>query len=367
MNRRQRQQRHQRRREHPQSVDRPRLVISQDHYPKVKNGHIVPCVYQRSFAIDEAVAVHVPGKEKCIPLNIAKVGTRPRFYRRKRPDGTPIDDFETTLAAVESRVAPMLRDVVAGAPLTFERKGGLTQFLALQMLRGPVFVARHHVIVDQFLPQVLSMEHVKPALIALTGGDMELARERVVEAFRNPTERLKRMVTISMKVSAVLGSMRWRLVRFADPVVAYSDQPVVVWPLAVEAYRTLPTEPNFGPLEALEVQVPLSPHLVLLMTWDDEDDELDPVDVPAPYAAETNALVIAQADKQWMHQLGPEPPVALGTVRPLSRAFSDGYTAETARVSRRRAQTARYLHRVRNREYLNDFEVVTIRRNSRAA
>ena len=261
----------------------------------------------------------------------------------------------------------MLRDVVAGAPLTFERKGGLTQFLALQMLRGPVFVARHHDNVDQFLPQELTMEHVKPALIALTGGDMELARERVVEAFRNPTERLKRMVPISMKVSAVLGSMRWRLVRFADPVVAYSDQPVVVWPLAVEAYRTLPTEPNFGPLEALEVQVPLSPHLVLLMTWDDEDDELDPVDVPAPYAAETNALVIAQADKQWMHQLGPEPPVALGTVRPLSRAFSDGSTAETARVSRRRAQTARYLHRVRNREYLNDFEVVTIRRNSRAA
>jgi hypothetical protein len=362
VNRKHRKQRLLRRREHPQSVDRPRLVISRGRYNEVKDGHVVPCVFQRSFAIEETVAVHVRGKEECIPLNIQGVATRKRFYRRTRPDGTHIDDFETVLGEVESRIAPVLRDITSGGSLTLEYKGGLMQFLALQMLRGPVFVDRHNVNVDRFLPKELTMDDVKPGLLAETGDDMELARERVVELFQSSTHRLMTMATSALKVSAVLGSMRWQLLRFEDPVLAYSDQPVVVWPLGIDAFRTLPSEPNFGPLESLEVRVPLSPHLLLLMTWADDEDVVEPLDASLAYAAETNALVIAQADRQWMHQLGLEPPVAVGMIRPLSRAFEHRYATETARTSRRRAQTARYLHRVRNRRFLNDIEVVTATR-----
>jgi Protein of unknown function (DUF4238) len=68
----------------------------------------VPVAYQRSFAVDEKVAVHVPGRADCVQLHIENAGTRSRFYRRTRPDGTEIDDIEAMLSEVESIAAPVL-------------------------------------------------------------------------------------------------------------------------------------------------------------------------------------------------------------------------------------------------------------------
>jgi Protein of unknown function (DUF4238) len=236
----------------------------------------------------------------------------------------------------------------------------LTQFLAVQMLRGPAFFSEHHRNIDLFVPKTLTRADVKPALLEETGGDLELARARVVELFRDPTQRLMSMTTIALKAAAVLGSMRWQLLRFDEPLLAYSDQPVVVWPLGVTEFRTPPGDPCFGPLESLEIHVPLSPHLLLLMTWADKPDIPDPVDADAIFAGEANALTIAQADKQWMHKLGSEPPVARGVIRPLSRAFEIQYSSDAVRASGRRATTARYLHRIRKKRFINDIEVVSI-------
>ena len=360
MNRRHRKRRHQRRKTHGRAPDRPRLVLSHESYPEVKQGHIVPVTYQRNFAVDEKVAVHVPGRTHHVELRIENAGTRSRFYRRPRPNGTELDDIEATLAYVESKSAATLAKVGAGESLAEAHNEVLTQFLAVQMLRGPAFFAQQHENVERFVPKTLTEADVKPAMLHQTGGDMQLARQKVVELFRHPTQQLMRMTTVSLKIAAVLGSMRWQLLQFDDPLVAYSDQPVVVWPLGTDVFSAPPAEPRFGPLEALEVQVPLSPHLVLLMTWVDQPDLQEPVDAPAPYAAETNALVIAQADKQWMHRLGAEPPIADGRVRPLSRAFETDYTADTVRASRRRAMTAKYLDRVRGRQFINDIQVATV-------
>lgn len=335
--------------------------MSRSSYSTVKQGHIVPVAYQRSFAVDEKVAVHVPGRADCVPLHIQNAGTRSRFYRRKRPDGTEIDDIEAVLAEVERIAAPVLREVATDETFTAHHRDVLTQFLAIQMLRGPAFFSERHRSVEDFVPRTLTMERVKPALLEQTGGDLELAREKVVELFRQPTQQLMSMTTLALKVAAVLGSMRWQLLRFDEPLLAYSDQPVVVWPLDVDAFQEPPSQPRFGPLESLEVHVPLSPCLLLLMTWADKPDIPGPVDAPAAYAAEANALTIAQADKQWMHRLGSEPPVATGVIRPLSRAFETRYNAEAARASRRRAATANYLQRVRSKRFINDIEVVAIR------
>jgi hypothetical protein len=361
MNRRQRKRQHARRRAHGPTPDQPRLIISRDSYSTVKQGHVVPVAYQRSFAVDEKVAVHVPGRADCVPLRIQNAGTRSRFYRRQRPDGTEIDDVEAMLAEVERIAAPVLRQVATNETFTAHHRDVLTQLLGIQMLRGPAFFSERHRSVEDFVPKTLTTEHAKPALLEQTGGDLELARDKVVELFRQPTQRLMSMTTLALKVAAVLGSMRWQLLRFDELLLAYSDQPVVVWPLDVDAFQTLPTEPRFGPLESLEVHAPLSPRLLLLMTWADTPDVPGPVQAPASYAAEANALTIAQADKQWMHRLGSEPPVATGVIRPLARAFETRYNAEAARVSRRRAATAKYLQRVRNKRFINDIEVVTIR------
>lgn len=329
-------------------------------YSTVKQGHIVPAAYQRNFAVDEMVAVHVPGRADCVRLNVANAGTRGPFYRRTRSDGSQMDDIEAMLASLEDVAGPVLKEVAAGAPLTLERKGVLAQFLGMQMLRGPAFFSAQHVNIEQFVPKALTTAHVTPLLLEQTGADLVLARQRIVEMYRQPTQMLMTMATVSLKVAGVLGSMRWQLLRFDAPVVAYSDQPVVVWPLSIDGFEIAPTEPTFGPLEALEVRVPLSPHLALLMTWVDKPDGQEQVAADEMYAAETNAMVIAQADKQWMHRVGGEPPVADGPLRPLSSVFEDRYTADTAGHSRRRATTAAILHRVRKKRIINDIELVTI-------
>jgi hypothetical protein len=88
-------------------------------------------------------------------------------------------------------------------------QGVLAQFLGIQMLRGAAFFAQQHVNIEKFVPKVLTAEHVKLALVAKTGRDMRLARQHVVEMFRQPTQTMLSMLTVSLKVSAVLGSMRW--------------------------------------------------------------------------------------------------------------------------------------------------------------
>jgi hypothetical protein len=175
--------------------------------------------YQLNFAGNERVAVHVPGRPDCLLQHVRDAGTRSRFYRRKRPDGSEIDDVEAMLGVVEGIAGPVLKDVAEGAPLTDERKGVLAQFLAVQMLRGPAFFAQRHVDVERFVPKTLTRADLKPALLARVGGDLKLARQQVVEMFQDSTQGLMSMVRVSMKVSAVLGSMRWRLLRFDEPVV----------------------------------------------------------------------------------------------------------------------------------------------------
>ena len=171
MNRRDRKKRRARRQAHGPSPDRPRNVLKRNSYTKVKQGHIVPVTYQRSFAVDGKVAVHVPGRVDCVQLLIENAGTRSRFYRRTRPDGTEIDDIEAMLDRVEDVAGPILKEVVDGASLTLERKGVLAQFLAIQMLRGPAFFSQHHANIERFVPKTLAATDVTPELLAKTGGD----------------------------------------------------------------------------------------------------------------------------------------------------------------------------------------------------
>jgi Protein of unknown function (DUF4238) len=148
MNRRQRRRELARRRAHATQAGRPRNVLSLGHYSPVKKGHIVPQVFQRSFAIDEQLAVHVDGGSDCRSSHIRDAATRSRFYQRTRRDGTAIDDTEASLAVMESTVRPVLADLLRDAPLTAERKGVLAQFLGLQMVRGPAFFEQHSQHID---------------------------------------------------------------------------------------------------------------------------------------------------------------------------------------------------------------------------
>lgn len=139
-------------------------MLDREHYPPVKRAHIVPRVYQSAFAFDGQVAVHVDGADRCVLVAITEAGTRSRYYRRVRPTGEAIDDIEASLAFVEDKVAAPLAQVIAGEPLTFQRKAARAQLVGLQMLRGPAFVEHRETIVMPLLDS-LEARDFKPAAL----------------------------------------------------------------------------------------------------------------------------------------------------------------------------------------------------------
>lgn len=94
-------------------------------------------MYLRRFADDDLIAVHIvdePGVTLMAPEN---VGTRRRYYRRHRPDGTAIDDVEWSLAQAENKAAPVLADIASAWPLPKAEKALLGSSFGLQLIRGP--------------------------------------------------------------------------------------------------------------------------------------------------------------------------------------------------------------------------------------
>lgn len=332
------------------------MVLSQETYTKVENAHIVPRMYQRAWATTGLVAVHEPGSSQCRKLTTKKAGTRPAYYRRERPySGEEIDDIEACLAVVESKAAVPLHELVKGDHLTPERKGGVAQFLAVQMLRGPAFFEHREELLRPLLDD-LSEKDVKPQALADAGGDLEKVKSRLTAAYLAPTQRFETMLLTAPKIASVLALMRWELIEFQDPVLAYSDHPIVVWPMGIRKAEQAFGRQELGPLGALEVRAPLSPQLGLLMTWVDRSDRRLPS--PAGAAEEFNALTIAQADQEWMHQLGDEPPIATGPYWPLARITERGYNANSVERSQRRTKAQQFRHRNAHRKFVNDVEVL---------
>ena len=357
VNHRQRARRQDRRTDHARvrTVDRPAVVLSQKSYPDVKSAHIVPRLYQRPFAVNDRVAVHVDHQQVCVLMSTRKAGTRPRYYRRRRPDGQTIDDVEVSLAYTEDKAAAPLAELIAGKPITPERKGAVAQLLAVQMMRGPAFFAHRDDVLRPLLDE-LEEDDFTPVGLAAVGGDVAEGRSRaVIHAFAT-TQRFMSMLTRAPKMATLLAHMRWQILRFEGALLAYSDQPVVVWPMDVQTTSPFP-RPGFAPMAALEIRVPIAPDAAILMTWVDRDDETA-VALRAAAAGELNAFTIAQADRQWMHGPGTEPPVPTGIFAPISRLVEPGYDPAAMVRSARRAHAHDFLRRVARRTHVPHIEVV---------
>src|SRR4051812_14563396 len=100
------------------------------------------------------------------------------------------------------------------------------------------------------------------------------------------------MLKIVRSVATVLSSMHWSLVELAQGALATSDHPVVTWPLPSGTRRPpAANDLSFGVLNTLEVFAPLSPDLVVLMSWRDRQSPPRPRAGAAHHAATVNAFV----------------------------------------------------------------------------
>jgi hypothetical protein len=313
-------------------------------------------MYQRAWEADERqVAVHHVGQDVCKLRSTRRAGARPGFYRRSRPQGAEIDDFEATLGGVEDRATRPLREVIAGEALSFERKGAIAQFLAVQLMRSPTFFRTHATSAEELVVE-LRPQDFKRAYLKSVDGDVERARAGVRATFQKKTDALTAMASFSAKVANILAHMRWHVLRFDRPLLAYSDQPVVVWPMNIALTKAFPT-PRHGPLSALEVRAPLAPDVAVLMNWIDLPD-LGNVSMGRYAAADLNAFTVGQADEEWMHAPGLGPEIPDDIFAPLSRFIDPDYDRAVALQSPRRLRAQKVFDRIRSRTWINEIEVV---------
>jgi hypothetical protein len=114
-----------------------------DGVSECQERHIVPRAYLKNWAVDGEIAVWlVPENLRLPDQPIENVGTRRRFYRRQRPDGTEIDDIEWTLSETESKAGPFLGSLDERWPMLGEDKLYLATRFAFQLLRGAALEGR---------------------------------------------------------------------------------------------------------------------------------------------------------------------------------------------------------------------------------
>lgn len=301
-----------------------------------------------------------PTTEKVVSIEDAAV--RKRFYRRTRPDGTPIDDVEHALGLIEQRAGPILREIERRWPLSLEDKRVLAEFFALQVLRSPRwrqgYEARTRQLVEEYRASGLFTEE-----IALSGLSPDEVLERNREFFASDTFRLRRMLGMSPKGSSIFGSMTWALLRFSRPMLATADHPLSGWSRFETRSRPKATPEGVGLINLLEVRAPVSPRVAILMTWLGRAADIAvPFEGGRPEARNVNAFTIAQAEKQWFHLPGTNPSYGKNRAYPaLSTELVPGYGPDACERSLLRRAVSEKVNSALGEER-NEYEVVRLGR-----
>ena len=165
------------------------------------------------------------------------------------------------------------------------------------------------------------------------------------------------MLSYGAKVAGVLSLMTVEAQDVpAHPLLAYSDHPVVLWPMILERTPAFRLQ-GLGPLTMLEIRVPIAPDAAILMNWIDRSDEVG-IRMKRRAAGEINAFTVGQADKEWMHRPGEEPEIPDDVFSSLSRLVDFSYGRAAAERSVRRAYASNFLNRASKRRWVNEVDVV---------
>lgn len=302
-------------------------------YPIVKSSHVVPATYLRGFADEhDRIGVRVPGKAEPHVMDVKNAGTRTKFHVRRRPDGTEIHDIEWSLSHIEDAAGPVLRSLAEAWSLDDDDRAGkrtLAELFAIQLLRGPRWIEWH----EEFTWRQIEewRAHGEPQ------DELELMEKWLL----SDTQTFVKMIDLSRKALTIFASMKWTLLDFPRPWLATSDHPIVTWPLGVTARKPEATPHGGGLVETLEYRVPVAPRCAILMTWADGRDTR--ATAQKHDAASLNVFTVAEASPQWFHPPGVSPPMASGSLLPLSPTYVDGYTHDVARASARRARASEIL------------------------
>jgi hypothetical protein len=279
------------------------------------------------FARNGLLACHfTDGSVK--PLSPNNVAVRTDFYVIKDGAGARDASWEIAMSRLETTAIPVLRRI-PDWPLSPQDRTTITEYLALLALRSPAFRAWH-------IEQSSALVHADRR----AGKYSELTEEEWAYAeqyFTGQEFRTRTMARMLSRVSSILGSMHWALLRFSSPRVCISDQPLVCVPLIQpEEARKIQVLPAGGFANVMEVRAPVDPRHALLLSWHDDEDETKAITGDREMLRDLNFSIVEQAEKHWCHQPGVTPPHAARWSLPLSMRVIAGYAAPVVEGSTRR-------------------------------
>lgn len=241
---------------------------------------------------------------------------------------------EEACGRLECVMPALLAEVEQRWPLAVEDRAVLAQFVALHIVRTQGFA-------DWFAwERENSLEEFRDRFTKREGFDV-FRRE-----MRTDRQRALKILRMINKLGTLVASMHWTLIRFREPVLITSDQPVCPVPLLADGTQAeVAAMPATGWIDTIEVRFPLTPRLALLGTWWVAPHG-EPVEGSWAHAVNLNGAVRAQAYRQWFQTPHREPALPPAITRepvlhfaPISPKVIPGYSTQAARESGLRERT----------------------------
>jgi Protein of unknown function (DUF4238) len=260
-------------------------ILGQQHiHPMAKSHHYSPVLHLRNF-VGKTPAGHVwtfdkqGGKSRSsIP---EETGFETHFYSVERDDGTKDTTIEAFLADVESKAAPVYRALLEGKHPEGQPKADFANFLAAMFARTPSLRRMYGEMQSRAL-QIHNYAYgvsdkAFESFVRRSGEGRPALDEKGLEALRNalldPSQfeiEVSRASTIRClgvmdRLTPLFFKMGWTLVSPTDGYFITSDNALTK---AVDPKSVSPLYGDGGFVnKTVEVTFPLSPNVMLLLTW----------------------------------------------------------------------------------------------------
>jgi hypothetical protein len=304
-----------------------------------KRHHTVSAGYIGRFARASRVTVH-HATEGVSEKRPRAVGYQTDFWGSAELSV----EVEQAFNKVENPVLQMLRKLPERWPLSTEDRGALAQFVAVHVIRTPAFGAFVRGVGNRALP-----ESVRE--VAEKHGLPEEKVAAVAEVMKDQGNHVRALLGQIGRIGSMFSNMQWNLVQFDRDSLITSDQPVVMLPLRGGVVSPASSVPAHGFRDLMEVFFTLDPRQLLLLTWAEAPDAVQPLAGSYRQACSVNCAVRAQSLTEWVSRPGSTPPfhappILEPMIYPISTELLSGYTVQVAANSRRRAAANQLMMKV---------------------
>ncbi len=295
--------------------------------------------YLARFASNGKVAMHHATKG-LLEIGPRAVGFQQDFWGSEELSR----EVEQAFEKCENPALHMLRDIPRCWPLVGTDRAVLAQFLAIHVIRTPAygaFVRRAGVRARESAIRDVAAKHGLPE------DDVAAAAEML----RGQRSHVRTLLGQIGRIGSMFGNMQWTLVQFDQDRLITSDQPVVMLPLSPAPVSPASSVPVSGLSNMIEAHFTLDPRQVLLMTWADGPDTIDPLTGTYSQACSINCAVRAQSLEEWFSRprtIPPflSPPILEPSIYAISTELLPGYTVQVAAESQRHAEADRLMSRI---------------------